>query len=168
MIAVLQRVSDASVSVDGKVVGKIDKGLLIFLGIYKNDNEEDINFLSEKIPTFRIFNDERDKMNLSLLDVNGEVLVVSQFTLCGNWRKGRRPSFLDAADPEFGNQLYEKFVENLKNFANLISEKGNTNVKIVVKNNSKNLIFELSKKRKINPKILKSLKNELYLKRINL
>ena len=116
MIAVLQRVSNASVSVDGTVVGKIDKGLLIFLGVSKDDNEEDIDFLSEKIPTFRIFNDKRDKMNLSLLDVKGEALVVSQFTLCGNWRKGRRPSFLDAADPELGNQLYEKFVEKLKNF----------------------------------------------------
>ena len=120
MIAVLQRVSNASVSVDGNVVGKIDKGLLIFLGVFKDDNEEDINFLSEKIPTFRIFKDEKNKMNLSLIDVNGEVLVVSQFTLCGNWQKGRRPSFLDAAKPVLGNQLYEKFVEKLKNFGGAV------------------------------------------------
>ena len=110
MIAVLQRVSKASVSVDGAVVGKCGKGLAILLGVADGDSEKDATVLAEKISKLRIFTDENDKMNLGLEAVGGEVLVVSQFTLYGNCRKGRRPSFTDAAGPELGNALYEKFL----------------------------------------------------------
>ena len=114
MIAVLQRVTEASIAVDGNEISRIGNGLLILLGVMDSDSEEDCNYLVNKIVHFRIFNDEKDKMNLSIKDVGGEALVVSQFTLCADWLKGRRPSFVHAAEPKFGKQLYEKFVEQLK------------------------------------------------------
>ncbi|MBE6934156.1 MAG: D-tyrosyl-tRNA(Tyr) deacylase [Ruminococcaceae bacterium] len=110
MRAVLTRVGSASVTIDGQVVGKIGKGFLILLGIGPNDTERECRYLAEKALGLRIFEDENCKMNLGLEAVNGEVLVVSQFTLYGNCRKGRRPSFVEAADPELGNALYEKFL----------------------------------------------------------
>ena len=110
MRAVLTRVNSASVTIDGKVNGKIGKGFLILLGVGPNDTEKECRYLAEKALGLRIFTDENDKMNLGLADVGGEVLVVSQFTLFGNCRKGRRPSFNEAAGPELGNQLYEKFL----------------------------------------------------------
>ncbi len=110
MRAVLTRVSSASVTIDGEVVGKIGKGFLILLGVGPNDTEKECRYLAEKCLGLRIFVDENDKMNLGLEAVGGEVLVVSQFTLYGNCRKGRRPSFVGAADPELGNALYEKFL----------------------------------------------------------
>ncbi len=110
MRAVLTRVSSASVTIDGEVVGKIGKGFLILLGVGPNDTEKECRYLAEKCLGLRIFVDENDKMNLGLESVGGEVLVVSQFTLYGNCRKGRRPSFVGAADPELGNALYEKFL----------------------------------------------------------
>ena len=110
MRAVLTRVSSASVSIGGEVVGKIGRGFLILLGVGPNDTEKECRYLAEKALGLRIFTDENDKMNLGLADVGGEVLVVSQFTLYGNCRKGRRPSFTDAAGPELGNALYEKFL----------------------------------------------------------
>lgn len=110
MRAVLTRVRSASVTVDGEVVGKIGRGFLILLGVGPNDTEKECRYLAEKALGMRIFTDENDKMNLGLEAVNGEVLVVSQFTLYGNCRKGRRPSFADAAPPELGNALYEKFL----------------------------------------------------------
>lgn len=114
MIAVLQRVSRAQVTVDGSVVGEIAHGLVIFLGVMDTDDEKDGEFLAEKITGFRIFNDEQGKMNLSIRDVDGQALVISQFTLCGDWRKGRRPSFVHAAPPEKGNELYQNFMRRLE------------------------------------------------------
>ena len=110
MRAVLTRVSSASVAIDGEVVGKIGRGFLILLGVGPEDTEAECRCLAEKCLALRIFTDENDKMNLGLESVGGEVLVVSQFTLYGNCRKGRRPSFTDAAGPELGNALYEKFL----------------------------------------------------------
>ena len=110
MRAVLTRVKSASVVIDGEVVGKIGKGFLILLGVGPNDTEKECRYLAEKMLGLRIFEDENGKMNLGLDAVNGEVLVVSQFTLYGNCRKGRRPSFTEAAGPELGNRLYEKFL----------------------------------------------------------
>lgn len=110
MRAVLTRVRSASVTVDGEIVGKIGRGFLILLGVGPNDTEKECRYLAEKALGMRIFTDENDKMNIGLEAVNGEVLVVSQFTLYGNCRKGRRPSFVDAAPPELGNALYERFL----------------------------------------------------------
>ena len=110
MRAVLTRVKSASVTIDGEVTGKIGQGFLILLGVGPEDNEEKCRYLAEKALGLRIFEDENEKMNLSLSDVDGQVLVVSQFTLYGNCRKGRRPSFAGAAGPELGNALYEKFL----------------------------------------------------------
>ncbi len=114
MIAVLQRVTRGKVTVDGEVTGAIGHGLVIFLGVMRGDDEKDSEFLAEKIAGFRIFGDENRKMNRSLRDVGGSALVVSQFTLCGDWRKGRRPSFVKAAPPEEGRALYEDFMRRLK------------------------------------------------------
>ena len=110
MRAVLTRVNSASVTIDGEVVGKIGKGFLILLGVGPNDTERECRYLAEKALGLRIFEAENEKMNLGLDAVNGEVLVVSQFTLYGNCRKGRRPSFTDAAPPDLGNAMYEKFL----------------------------------------------------------
>lgn len=111
MKAVLTRVRSASVEIDGNCVGKIGQGFLILLGVGPEDNEEKCRYLAEKALGLRVFEDENGKMNRSLADVSGQVLVVSQFTLYGNCRKGRRPSFTDAANPELGNRLYEYFLK---------------------------------------------------------
>ena len=110
MRAVLTRVNSASVVIEGETVGKIGKGFLILLGVGPNDTEKECRYLAEKALGLRIFEDENGKMNLGLDSIGGEVLVVSQFTLYGNCRKGRRPSFTDAAGPELGEQLYERFL----------------------------------------------------------
>lgn len=110
MRAVLTRVKSASVAIDGEVVGQIGQGFLILLGVGPEDNEGTCRYLAEKALGLRVFEDENGKMNRSLADVGGQVLVVSQFTLYGNCRKGRRPGFTDAADPVLGNTLYEKFL----------------------------------------------------------
>lgn len=110
MRAVLTRVRSAEVAIDGETVGRIGKGYLILLGVGPNDTAESCRFLAEKALGLRLFSDENGKMNLDLKSVGGEVLVVSQFTLYGNCRKGRRPSFTDAAAPELGNALYERFL----------------------------------------------------------
>ena len=114
MRALIQRVSSASVAIDGETVGSCNAGFLILLGVTHTDTEADAAYLAEKCANLRIFCDEQDKMNLSLLDVHGEALVISQFTLYGDCRKGRRPGFSDAARPELANPLYEKFVELLR------------------------------------------------------
>ena len=111
MRAVLTRVKSASVTIDGRVTGKIGQGFLILLGVGPNDTEKECRYLAEKALGLRVFEDANGKMNCGLEAVGGEVLVVSQFTLFGNCRKGRRPSFTDAAGPELGNALYEKFLE---------------------------------------------------------
>ena len=110
MRAVLTRVKSASVVIDGETIGKIGKGFLILLGVGPDDTEKACRYLAEKALGLRVFTDENDKMNLGLEAVGGEVLVVSQFTLYGNCRKGRRPSFTDAAPPALGEELYEKFL----------------------------------------------------------
>ncbi len=111
MKAVIQRVTKCEVTVDEKVVGKISAGFLILLGVEKEDTEKDAEKLSSKISGLRIFTDENDKMNLSLIDINGEVLAVSNFTLCANCRKGRRPNFEMAERPEKAEQLYDYFCD---------------------------------------------------------
>ena len=114
MRAVVQRVTSASVTVDGKVVGCIDKGLMVLLGVGQPDTESDARYLAEKIAGLRIFEDEAGKMNLSVEETGGSVLAVSQFTLYGDCRKGRRPGFSHAAAPEQANALYQFFVDCLK------------------------------------------------------
>lgn len=110
MKAVVQRVSRCSVTVDGQLVGSIGKGLLVLLGVADSDTEKERDYLAEKIVGLRIFEDSQGKMNLSLQDVKGELLVVSQFTLFGDCKKGRRPSFTGAGKPEHANVLYEQFL----------------------------------------------------------
>ena len=114
MRSVVQRVSSSSVSVDGGIIGKIDKGLMVLLGVTHDDTSKDVDYMIDKILNLRIFEDEDDKMNLSLKDVGGELLVVSQFTLYGDCRKGRRPSFTNAARPDQADKLYEEFVAKAK------------------------------------------------------
>lgn len=113
MRAVVQRVKEASVTVDNQIVGKISKGLLVFLGVGEGDNETDLTYLVDKTLGLRIFQDENDKMNLSVEDINGEILVISQFTLFGDVRKGKRPSFIKSAHPEIGNKFYEEFITKI-------------------------------------------------------
>lgn len=110
MRACVQRVSEAHVTVDGVETGRIGRGFVVLLGIGHNDGEEEVNWLAEKIVGLRVFEDSAGKMNLSLADVSGGMLVVSQFTLFGDCRKGRRPSFIEAAPPETAERLYESFV----------------------------------------------------------
>ncbi|MFA7061429.1 MAG: D-aminoacyl-tRNA deacylase [Pedobacter sp.] len=114
MKAVIQRVTSASVVVDEKTVGEIGRGSLVLLGVEKGDDESQADWLAEKIVNLRIFEDEAGKMNLSLPDIGGSLLIVSQFTLAGNCDKGRRPSFDSAAPPEEGKRLYDYFVDELK------------------------------------------------------
>ena len=111
MRAVVQRVSSSKVTVDGNVTGEIKKGLLVLLGVTHEDTSKDVDYIIDKVLNLRIFEDENEKMNLSLKDVEGELLVVSQFTLYGDCRKGRRPSFSTAARPELATKLYEEFIE---------------------------------------------------------
>jgi D-tyrosyl-tRNA(Tyr) deacylase len=114
MKLVLQRVKKASVSVDGSITGNIGPGLLILLGVHEQDTTETADFLVKKCSELRIFSDQNDKMNLSVKDIDGEALVVSQFTLLADCNKGRRPNFTSAANPEKGNQLYTYFVNRLR------------------------------------------------------
>lgn len=113
MKVVIQRVTKASVTIDGMIKGSIDSGLLIFLGIEDADGEEDIIWLSNKIVNLRIFNDDAGVMNLSLLDIKGEILLISQFTLHASTKKGNRPSYIKASKPEIAIPLYEKMIEQL-------------------------------------------------------
>ena len=118
MRAVVQRVNRASVSVDGNITGEIGKGLLVFLAVCDEDTNEDLVYLADKITGLRIFEDENQKMNLSLEDIGGEILIVSQFTLFGDCRKGKRPSFSLAGNPAYAEKMYEEFISyiNRKNF----------------------------------------------------
>ena len=114
MRAVVQRVTNADVKIDGRVNGKIDDGLLVLLGVGNGDTEEDMKYIEDKIIKLRIFSDENDKMNLSLEDVGGSMLVISQFTLYGDCSHGRRPYFGNAMEPVSANEMYEKFVAYIR------------------------------------------------------
>lgn len=114
MRAVVQRVTSSAVVVDGETIGKIDKGLNVLIGICKDDTLDDLKYIKEKLINLRIFQDEQDKMNLSILDVKGDILAISQFTLYGDCRKGRRPNFMEAMGGEDAKELYDKFVLMLK------------------------------------------------------
>ena len=116
MKVLIQRVKRASVTIDKELYSSIDKGILALVGIEKGDTLEQVQKSAKKIANLRIFPDENDKMNLSILDVEGEMLVVSQFTLCGDCKKGTRPSFDKSAPPQMANELYENFVEEIKNY----------------------------------------------------
>ncbi len=114
MRVIIQRVKEAKVLVENNIVGEIDKGLMVLLGVTHGDTEKDVDYLVKKVTKLRIFNDEKGKMNLSLKDIEGELLVVSQFTLYGNCEKGLRPSFTDAAKADVANDLYKKFIKLAK------------------------------------------------------
>ena len=114
MRAVVQRVTYSSVEVNGETVGEINNGFNVLLGISKDDTEEDMKYIKEKIINLRVFSDENDKMNLSLLDIKGELLLISQFTLYGDARKGRRPNFMNALGGEEAKRFYDKFIEMMK------------------------------------------------------
>jgi D-tyrosyl-tRNA(Tyr) deacylase len=114
MRAVIQRVKSAQVFVDDRLTGKIGNGLLVFVGVGKGDNESDISYVVSKLPDLRIFEDASGKFNLSLKDVNGEILLVSQFTLYGDCKKGRRPSFTEAEEPTGAKNLYEQLITKLR------------------------------------------------------
>ena len=115
MRAILQRVSQASVKVENQKIAQINRGMLILLGIRIDDSEKEAELLAKKTANLRIFSDENDKMNLSIVEIGGQAIVVSQFTLYGNCKKGRRPSFVEAAPPEKANSLYHYYIEYLKN-----------------------------------------------------
>lgn len=114
MKALIQRVTRGSVAIDGRVTAKIGKGYVVLLGVEEDDSERQADLLAEKTAYLRVMSDEHGKMNLSLLDINGEVLVVSQFTLCADTKGGRRPSFIKAAKPEIANRLYQQYVDKLR------------------------------------------------------
>ena len=123
MKAVIQRVKSASVSVDDKIIGEIATGFLILLGVEQSDTQDDLNYLVKKTIGLRIFKDNNKNMNLSIKDVGGETLVVSQFTLCADTRRGRRPSFIKAANPEEADSMYQQFCEQLT-MNNLFVQRG--------------------------------------------
>jgi D-aminoacyl-tRNA deacylase len=120
MRAVVQRVTNANVEVDHKVIGEIGKGLLVLLSVEDADTDDDIKYMADKISNLRIFEDENEKMNFSLVDIKGEMLIVSQFTLHGDCRKGRRPSFTAAGKPDYANTMYLKFIEECKKYINKV------------------------------------------------
>ena len=124
MKAVIQRVTRASVEVDGKIVGQIRTGLVVLVGVSKGDTEKDVAYLIEKIPALRIFSDETGKMNRSLAEIGGGLLAISQFTLLGDTRKGRRPGFDQAAEPGTARRLFEEFVAGLRAGSDLTIETG--------------------------------------------
>ena len=116
MKVLIQRVNKASVTIEGKLYSEIGRGILALVGIEKGDTKEQVEKAARKITNLRIFPDENDKMNLSLIDVNGEMLIVSQFTLCGDCKKGTRPSFDKSAPPDIANELYELFIKEVQNY----------------------------------------------------
>ncbi|APH19769.1 D-aminoacyl-tRNA deacylase [Clostridium botulinum] len=147
MRAVVQRVISSKVEVDGKVIGSIGKGLNVLLGISKEDTEEDIKYLKEKIINLRIFEDENEKLNKSLLDIGGDIIIVSQFTLYGDCRKGRRPSFIEALGGEEAYILYNKFVESIKKEVNNIATgEFGADMKVYIENDGPVTILLDSKK----------------------
>lgn len=132
MIGVIQRASYGSVSVDGRVLGEIGRGIVLLLGVAKGDGIDDLDYMADKIANLRIFDDKQGKMNLSTLDVGGEILVISQFTLLADIRKGRRPGFDQAEDPKIAVSLYRKFIETLKGKGLRVAE-GSFGAKMLVR-----------------------------------
>tara|TARA_B100000676_G_C17971915_1_gene783820 strand:+ start:870 stop:1328 length:459 start_codon:yes stop_codon:yes gene_type:complete len=134
MICLIQRVISSEVTISEKFFSKINKGILILLGIHKNDTNEDLDYIVKKTTNLRIFEDKKKNMNLSIQDINGEILIVSQFTLCAETKKGRRPSFINAAKPKEAKKLYDKAIEKFRKL-NLKVETGqfgeNMNVNLV-------------------------------------
>ncbi len=147
MRVVVQRVTSSSVSVNGNIIGEIGIGFNVLLGISKDDTLEDLKYIKDKIINLRVFHDENDKMNLSLLDIKGEILVISQFTLFGDCRKGRRPNFMQAQSGEQANKLYEEFIELIKT-SNLKVESGEfgADMKVQINNDGPVTILLDSKK----------------------
>ena len=147
MRAVVQRVLSSSVTVDGKVIGSIDKGIKVIIGICNDDTEEDIKYIKDKLLNLRIFEDEKDKMNLSVLDIKGDILLISQFTLYGDCRKGRRPNFMNAMSGDEAIKLYKKLISELKE-STLKVETGifGADMKVDRKNNGPVTILLESKK----------------------
>lgn len=147
MRAVVQRVTSSSVSVNGNIIGKIEKGFNVLIGISKEDTLDDLNYIKDKIINLRVFHDENDKMNLSIIDVKGEILVISQFTLYGDCRKGRRPNFMEALGGEEAKKLYEEFVKLIK-ASNLKVETGEfgADMKVSINNDGPVTILLDSKK----------------------
>lgn len=135
MRAVVQRVTSSSVSVDGVVIGKINKGFNVLIGISKDDTVEDLQYIKDKIINLRVFHDENDKMNLSLFYIKGEILAISQFTLYGDCRKGRRPNFMEANGGDEAKALYDKFIDLLKT-SNLKVETGEFGAEMKVEINN--------------------------------
>lgn len=115
MRAVVQRVTKSSVTVDGQITGATDEGLVVLIGVEEGDTDKDAGYIANKVSGLRIFEDENEKMNLSVKDVGGSILAISQFTLLGDVRKGKRPSFITAEDPEIANRLYQQVCENIRN-----------------------------------------------------
>lgn len=115
MRAVVQRVIESSVTVDGQITGATDEGLVVLIGVEEGDTDKDVRYIADKVSGLRIFEDENEKMNLSVKDVGGSILAISQFTLLGDVRKGKRPSFITAEDPEIANRLYQQVCENIRN-----------------------------------------------------
>lgn len=115
MRAVVQRVTKSSVTVDGQITGATDEGLVALIGVEEGDTDKDVRYIADKVSGLRIFEDENEKMNLSVKDVGGSILAISQFTLLGDVRKGKRPSFITAEDPEIANRLYQQVCENIRN-----------------------------------------------------
>lgn len=147
MRAIIQRVLNASVTIDGKMEDSIGKGLLVLLGITDNDSVEDVCYLAQKIANMRIFSDQDDKMNLSVLDKDGEIMVVSQFTLFAQTRKGNRPSFITAARPEVAIPLYEHFLSEIENYVKKRTARGvfGADMKVALINDGPVTIFIDSK-----------------------
>ena len=150
MIAVIQRVSSSSVKIDGKITGEIQKGLNVLLGITHEDNEEDIAWLVKKIVNLRIFGDAEGKMNLSLQDVEGDVLLISQFTLHANTKKGNRPSYIEAAPPAVAIPLYEKTIDAFESMLQKEIQKGifGADMKVSINNDGPVTIIIDSKNKK--------------------
>lgn len=110
----IQRVKNASVEVEGKIVGEIEKGFLVLVGVTHSDTKENADFLAKKLCNLRVFEDDNEKMNLSIKDIDGELLIISQFTLYADTKKGNRPSFIESAEPKYANELYEYFIQKCK------------------------------------------------------
>lgn len=147
MRTVVQRVSEANVSVDGQIIGQIGKGLVVLLGIGLDDNERDIAYLADKIVNLRVFEDENDKMNISLMDIRGDLMIVSQFTLYGDCRKGKRPGYDKAARPEIAEKIYNDFVEYCKKYEiNLATGKFQATMKVEIHNDGPVTLLLDSKK----------------------